>query len=84
MSDSVTYNEASGRYEMDVNGSTVYADVRKKDSVLYIDYVYAPPELRGTGAAGRLMEGLMEAAKAEQLNPVPVCGYAAGWIKRHT
>lgn len=83
MSDSVTFNAAKNRYEMDVNGSIVFGNVRRKDGVLYIDYVEAPPELRGTGAAGRFMEALMQIVKAENLKAKPICGYAAGWLRKH-
>ncbi|MGB4108203.1 MAG: GNAT family N-acetyltransferase [Alphaproteobacteria bacterium] len=80
----VTYNEAQKRYEMAVEGHTVYANVRKEKDVLYIDYVYAPPELRGTGAAGRFMDELMKVVRAENMKAVPICGYAASWLTRHS
>ena len=41
------------------------------------------PSLRGTGAAGRLMRGVMETARAEGLKVVPICSYASAWIRRH-
>lgn len=43
----------------------------------------AAPALRGTGAAGRLMQGVMAIARAEGLKVVPLCGYASAWIRRH-
>ena len=61
----------------------VFADYRRDGGTLYIDYVEAPPALRGSGAAGRLMAGVMQAARAQNLSVVPICGYAAAWIKRH-
>ena len=68
---------------MSFNGQMVYADVRRDKDVLYIDYVYAPPELRGKGAAGQFMTQLMAIVRAEQLTAVPICGYAANWLQRH-
>ncbi|TAL27209.1 MAG: hypothetical protein EPN97_17660 [Alphaproteobacteria bacterium] len=43
------------------------ADYRREGSTLFIDYVEAPPELRGTGAAGKLMEEIMAFAAREKL-----------------
>ena len=79
----IEFNEAQSRYEKDVDGHTVYATIRNKDGVLFIDYVYAPPELRGKGAAGEFMADLMDVAKREDLKVKPVCGYAASWLRRH-
>lgn len=80
----VTYNEDEKRYEMAVGDHVVYANVRRQQGTLYIDYVYAPPELRGTGAAGQFMEKLMDVVRAENMKAVPICGYAASWLQRHS
>lgn len=79
----VTDNPARSRYELSEAGHLAYADYRKDGSRLYIDHVLAPPPLRGTGAAGRLMEGVVAAARREGMKIVPVCGYAAAWLRRH-
>jgi predicted GNAT family acetyltransferase len=70
------------RYEMDEQGSTAYADYRRDGDRLYIDYVFAPPALRGTGASGRLMAALSADARAKHLRITPICGYAALWLRR--
>lgn len=83
MIEQVIFNEETGRYEMDVEGETVFATVKKDGDILHIRYVEAPESLRGTGAAGRFMQGLMEIARAEDMKVIPLCGYAAAWIHRH-
>ncbi|MBA4792100.1 GNAT family N-acetyltransferase [Phenylobacterium sp.] len=75
-------NTAAGRYEMDEQGQTSWADYREKDGRLYIDHVESPPALRGTGAAGRLMKALAQDAKDRDLKITPICGYAAAWLRR--
>ena len=80
----VTYNEAEKRYEMPFGHLVVYANVRKEKNTLYINYVFAPRELRGKGAAGEFMRQLMDVVRAEELKAVPVCGYAASWLGRHS
>jgi len=48
-------NAAKNRFELVEDGHTVIADYRREPGVLIIFYVAAPPDLRGTGAAGRLI-----------------------------
>lgn len=75
-------NIESSRFELEVNGQIVFAEYRRDADVLTIDYVEAPVELRGTGAAAKLMTEIAEMAKKEKLQIVPICGYAAAWLKR--
>ena len=70
------------RYEMDEQGLTSWADVRRSGERLYIDHVESPPSLRGTGAAGRLMAAIAADARAKALRITPICGYAVAWLKR--
>ncbi len=73
------------RYELTENGHVAFADYRRKagTNVIVIPHVEAPEALRGTGAAGRLMEGVAAHARAEGLKIVPSCPYADAWFKRH-
>ena len=75
-------NRERSRYEMDEEGLTSYADYRLEHGRLFIDYVYAPPALRGTGASGRLMAALAADARGKGLRITPICGYAAAWLRR--
>lgn len=83
MGQTITDNKAAKRFELVEEGHTAYADYRIDGTMLYINYVFSPPELRGKGTAGRLMEGIVETAKADNLEIYPICGYAASWLKRH-
>lgn len=76
-------NDFARRFELAVGDDIAFADYSRESDTLTILYVYAPPALRGTGAAGRLMEGIAGIAKAEGRKLVPVCGYAAAWLERH-
>jgi predicted GNAT family acetyltransferase len=76
-------NAAAHRFELTENGRLAFANYRRDDGRLVIPHVEAHPELRGTGAAGRLMEGVLAQARAEGLTVVPLCGYAAAYMRRH-
>jgi predicted GNAT family acetyltransferase len=61
----------------------VFADYRRQPGRVVITHVEAPPALRGKGAAGRLMQGVMDLMRAEQVKVLPLCSYARAWILRH-
>ncbi|HEY5071838.1 MAG TPA: GNAT family N-acetyltransferase [Caulobacteraceae bacterium] len=75
-------NAAAHRFEIDEAGHTSFANYRRIGQRLIIDHVEAPDALRGTGAAGRLMEALAAQARAEGRRITPICGYAAAWLAR--
>jgi predicted GNAT family acetyltransferase len=75
-------NRDRSRYEIDEQGATAYADYRVQGDRIYLDYVFAPPELRGSGAAGRLMAAVAAEARDKGLKITPICGYAAAWLRR--
>lgn len=74
-------NTERSRYEMEVEGETVFANYRRDGNVLTILWAEAPPALRGTGAAGRLMTLIGEEARTQGWKIIPVCGYAAAWLR---
>ena len=77
-----TLIDTGDRYEIVEQGETVYADYRRQGERLYIDYVFSPIPLRGSGASGRLMAALAADARAKNLKITPICGYAAAWLRR--
>jgi len=76
-------NASQSRFELSIENHIAYANYRLNEKTLIIDYVFAPEELRGTGAAGKLMEEIAQKARAENLKITPICGYAAVWMKKH-
>jgi predicted GNAT family acetyltransferase len=79
----VTDNVAANRFELIEDGHMAHADYRRERGRLFIDHVFTPPELRGRGAAGRLMEGLARLAADRGESITPICSYAAVWLQRH-
>ena len=76
-------NAAAGRFELEEEGGTAFARYRREPGRLVIPYVESPPALRGTGTAGRLMEGVLAVARAEGLKVTPLCRYAAAHMHRY-
>ncbi len=79
----VTDNQADHRFELVEQGETAFASYRLRGGTLVIPHVEAPAELRGTGAAGRLMEGVLGIARDRGLKVEPLCAYAAAYLRRH-
>lgn len=78
-----TDNTSQHRFERAVGDHIVYATYRIDGQTLYINYVEAPPALRGSGEAGKLMEDIVAHAARHDLKLFPICGYAAAWLRRH-
>ena len=83
MTDRVTDNLSKSRFEMWEQGKMAFANYRREGDRLVIWHVESPPELRGVGMAGRLMAGLLEYARERHQKVVPLCPYAADFIRRH-
>ena len=79
----ISDNSDAGRFELIEQGHTAYAEYRQTPDRIFVDSVSSPPALRGAGTAGRLMQGVVEAARERAVTITPVCGYAASWLKRH-
>lgn len=79
----ITDNRALSRFELVEKGHTAYADYGRDGDTLSIRYVFAPEALRGTGAAGRLMEGIAGEARGAGFKLRPICGYAVSWLRKH-
>ena len=71
------------RFVLTESGHEAFADYRVQEGKLIVPHVEADHALRGTGAAGRLMEGVMEAARKRSLKVVPLCPYADAYMRRH-
>jgi predicted GNAT family acetyltransferase len=76
-------NKQASRFELAENGLLVWAEYRIRDGKYLIPHVEADVPLRGTGAAGRLMQAIVDHARDRQLVIVPRCSYARAWFARH-
>ena len=76
-------NRDRDRFELEESGHLVWAEYRVRDGKYLIPHVEAELPLRGTGAAGRLMQQIVDHARAQKLVLVPRCSYATAWFERH-
>lgn len=78
----VTDNPVKNRYELDVSGALAIAEYRLDGNKIIITHVEVPESLRGQGVAAKVMEGVVADASRRGLAIVPVCPYAASYMKR--
>ena len=79
----ITNNESERRFEVSINGLLSKLDYIQDKDTFVITHVGVHPELRGHGVAGKLTQAGLEFAKAKSLRVIPMCSYAAAYIRRN-
>ena len=79
----VTHNADEHRFETWIDGYLSKLDYIQDGKNFVITHVGVSPELRGQGIAGKIVEVGLEYAKEKSLRVVPMCSYAAAYIRRH-
>ena len=79
----VTHNPAEQRFEAWIDGYLSKLDYIQDGKNFVITHVGVSPELRGQGIAGRIVQVGLEYAKEKSLRVVPMCSYAAAYIRKH-
>jgi predicted GNAT family acetyltransferase len=78
-----TDNQEASRFELAEEGGVVRADYRRVGALVAVTHVVTPPVMRGQGAAARLMDAIVEKARAEGFKIRPSCSYAAHYFEAH-
>ncbi len=76
-------NESERCLEVLLNGLLSKLDYIQDEDTFVITHVGVHPDLRGQGVAGKLTQAGLEYAKARSLRVIPMCSYAAAYIRRH-
>ena len=79
----VTHNPAENRFETWIDGYLSKLDYIQDGKNFVITHVGVHPELRGQGVAGKIVQVSLEYAKEKSLRVIPMCSYAAAYIRRH-
>ena len=75
-----------GRYVARIDGVEGEAELTFKQmgpGVIVVNHTYAPPHMRGTGAARALLARLLADARAEGIRIVPSCSWVRDQFARH-
>lgn len=79
----VTDNEPASRLELTVGGVTAELVYRRRADRLVIVHTGVPEALGGQGIGGQLVQAAVSRAAADGLTVVPLCPFAAAWLRRH-
>lgn len=79
----VTHNEAEHRFEVWIDGLLSKLDYIQDGKNFVISHVGVHPELRNQGIAGKIVQAGLEYARQNSLRVIPMCSYAAAYIRRN-
>ena len=79
----VLHNQRENRFETWIDGNLSKLDYIQDGRNFVITHVGVHPSLRGQGVAGRLVEVSLAYARENSLRVIPMCSYAAAFIRRH-
>jgi predicted GNAT family acetyltransferase len=79
----ITHNPSEKRFELWIDGQLSKLDYLEDGKNFVITHVGVHPSLRGHGVAGKITEASLEYAKEHGLRVVPMCSYAAAFIRKH-
>ena len=79
----VIHNPGENRFETTIDGKLSKLDYIQNGRNFVITHVGVNPDLRGHGVAGKIVEVGLEYARENSFRVVPMCSYAATYIRRH-
>lgn len=82
MSD-VRDNTERNRFELGLEGHTVFSNYKRAGGVLTILHTEVPKELNGRGIGSALVRGLLAMARAEGVKVHPVCPFVKSYMDKH-
>ena len=80
---SVRDNAAQSRFELDVEGSTAFANYRLTPQAVIITHTETPAALRGRGIASELVEGALALIRADGRKVIAGCGFVVDYLRKH-
>jgi predicted GNAT family acetyltransferase len=79
----VIQNKEENRFEVWIDGHLSELDYLQDEGTFVIAHVGVHPRHRGQGVAGKLTKTALEYARRRSLRVIPVCPYAAAYIRRN-
>ena len=80
---SVRDNTAQSRFELDVEGSTAFANYHLTPQAVIIMHTETPRALRGRGVATELVAGALQIIRSDGRKVVAGCSFVADYLHKH-
>lgn len=75
MSNAVKYEPERNRFAMHTDNGVAFVDIRWDGDVMVLPHAEVPTSLRGTGAGGRLAQGVFELIEEMGVKARPTCPF---------
>lgn len=75
-----------GRYVARINGGDDEAElvfITRGANLISADHTFAPPAMRGTGAASALVQAMVDDARENGFKVIPRCSYVVAQAEQH-
>jgi uncharacterized protein len=79
----VTANEASHRFEAEVDGKKAFLQYYLSDGSIVFTHTEVPKDLEGQGIGGVLAKAGLAYARAENLTVTPLCPFVEAYVRKH-
>ena len=79
----ITHNAANHAFEVWIDGFLSKLDYMQEGKNFVITHVGVHPEHRGQGVAAKIVEAGLQYARQNSLRVIPMCSYAAAYIRRN-
>jgi len=77
-------NTEAHRFEASVKGQlAAYAEYTLPKDAIMFTHTEVMPEFEGKGIGSAIARHVLDAARARQLQVIPVCQFIAGYIRKH-
>lgn len=83
MNKEVIQNEAKRRFEIRNPEGTAFVEYNLYNNGIVFTHTEVPPALEGNGLAGILAKFVLDYARDNKLEVLPLCPYIKGYIDRH-
>ena len=74
---------ALSRFELDDGGVTAFLNYKLAGNVIMLVHTETPVAARRRGLGSRLVEGVLQTARARGLKVVPVCSFVRAFLDKH-
>ena len=83
MPDAVRDNPERHRFELGADGHVAFSNYKRDGSTITIMHTKVPAALNGRGIGSALVRGMLDIARAQRLNVVPLCPFVKAYIGKH-
>ena len=76
-------NAAAGRFEVNLDGQTAYAEYSLAQGVMILPHTVVLTVFEGRGVGSALARAVLGRARAEGRKVIPTCPFIAAYIQKH-